>query len=218
MDLQLCVCRCGVGLSPQLFDFFLVERQLDLSSVTARLRGFAVEKNRFCESLIRHKRSSPGDLLRLGGALDIEEVFPTPVCDLHQQKDRIWEELDGKLAAVKILSWRQHRVSLTPVGGNPFAAKFFSLGTPISSVFVRSVCTSADRNLTATFAAIKVQGQQQQMVPLTPVGGHLCAAEFVWVHRTLIFTLCDYIQTCDGEAGTSILEEDIVRSDSEREE
>ncbi|MQL74349.1 hypothetical protein Taro_006700 [Colocasia esculenta] len=30
---------CGVGWSPQLFDFFLVERQLDLSSVTARLRG-----------------------------------------------------------------------------------------------------------------------------------------------------------------------------------
>ncbi|MQM11395.1 hypothetical protein Taro_044301, partial [Colocasia esculenta] len=31
--------RCGVGWSPQLFDFFLVERQLDLSSVTARLRA-----------------------------------------------------------------------------------------------------------------------------------------------------------------------------------
>ncbi|MQM22514.1 hypothetical protein Taro_055567 [Colocasia esculenta] len=30
---------CGVGWSPQLFVFFLVERQLDLSSVTARLRG-----------------------------------------------------------------------------------------------------------------------------------------------------------------------------------
>ncbi|MQL85515.1 hypothetical protein Taro_018035 [Colocasia esculenta] len=39
MNLQLCVCRCGIGWSPQLFDFFLVERQLDLSSVTARLRG-----------------------------------------------------------------------------------------------------------------------------------------------------------------------------------
>ncbi|MQM15110.1 hypothetical protein Taro_048048, partial [Colocasia esculenta] len=38
MGLQLCVCRCGVGWSPQLFDFFLVEQQLDLSSVTARLR------------------------------------------------------------------------------------------------------------------------------------------------------------------------------------
>ncbi|MQM06088.1 hypothetical protein Taro_038907 [Colocasia esculenta] len=38
MGLQLCVCRCGVGWSPQLFEFFLVERQLDLSSVTARLR------------------------------------------------------------------------------------------------------------------------------------------------------------------------------------
>ncbi|MQM23538.1 hypothetical protein Taro_056603 [Colocasia esculenta] len=35
-------------------------------------------------------------------------------------------ELDGKLAAVKILSWRQHRVPLTHVGGNPLAAKFFS--------------------------------------------------------------------------------------------
>ncbi|MQL83890.1 hypothetical protein Taro_016379 [Colocasia esculenta] len=31
--------ECGVDWSPQLFDFFLVERQLDLSSVTARLRG-----------------------------------------------------------------------------------------------------------------------------------------------------------------------------------
>ncbi|MQL67868.1 hypothetical protein Taro_000136 [Colocasia esculenta] len=39
MDLQLCVCRCGIGWSPQLFDFFLVERQLDLTSVAARLRG-----------------------------------------------------------------------------------------------------------------------------------------------------------------------------------
>ncbi|MQM22140.1 hypothetical protein Taro_055188 [Colocasia esculenta] len=34
-----CGCRCGVGWSPQLFDFFLVERQLELSSVTVRLRG-----------------------------------------------------------------------------------------------------------------------------------------------------------------------------------
>ncbi|MQM01046.1 hypothetical protein Taro_033794 [Colocasia esculenta] len=33
-----CGCKYGVGWSPQLFDFFLVERQLDLSSVTARLR------------------------------------------------------------------------------------------------------------------------------------------------------------------------------------
>ncbi|MQL69704.1 hypothetical protein Taro_002019 [Colocasia esculenta] len=32
------------------------------------------------------------------------------------------QELDEKLAAVKILSWRQHRM---PIGGNPFAAKFF---------------------------------------------------------------------------------------------
>ncbi|MQL81534.1 hypothetical protein Taro_013998 [Colocasia esculenta] len=38
MGLQLCVCRCGVGWSPRLFDFILVEWQLDLSSVTARLR------------------------------------------------------------------------------------------------------------------------------------------------------------------------------------
>ncbi|MQM02454.1 hypothetical protein Taro_035221 [Colocasia esculenta] len=37
------------------------------------------------------------------------------------------QELDGKLAAVKILSWWQHRVPLTLVGGNPLAVKFFSL-------------------------------------------------------------------------------------------
>ncbi|MQM06235.1 hypothetical protein Taro_039056 [Colocasia esculenta] len=35
------------------------------------------------------------------------------------------QELDGKLVAIKILSWQQHLVLLTPVGGNPFAAKFF---------------------------------------------------------------------------------------------
>ncbi|MQL95661.1 hypothetical protein Taro_028325 [Colocasia esculenta] len=40
MDLQLCVYRCGVGWSPQLFDFFLVERQLDLSS--SRIDSFEV--------------------------------------------------------------------------------------------------------------------------------------------------------------------------------
>ncbi|MQM09492.1 hypothetical protein Taro_042368, partial [Colocasia esculenta] len=42
------------------------------------------------------------------------------LASLHKQ------ELDGKLAAVKILSWRQYRVPLTMVGGNPLAAKFFS--------------------------------------------------------------------------------------------
>ncbi|MQL89969.1 hypothetical protein Taro_022549 [Colocasia esculenta] len=35
------------------------------------------------------------------------------------------QELDGQLAAVKIQSWQQYLVLLTPVGGNPFAAKFF---------------------------------------------------------------------------------------------
>ncbi|MQM05582.1 hypothetical protein Taro_038399, partial [Colocasia esculenta] len=34
-------------------------------------------------------------------------------------------ELDGKLAGVKILSWRQHCVPLTHVGGKAIAAKFF---------------------------------------------------------------------------------------------
>ncbi|MQM02321.1 hypothetical protein Taro_035087 [Colocasia esculenta] len=52
MDLQLCVCRCGVSWSPQLFDFFLVERQLDLSSVTARLRGVEVVVVRYDLPLI----------------------------------------------------------------------------------------------------------------------------------------------------------------------
>ncbi|MQL88579.1 hypothetical protein Taro_021140 [Colocasia esculenta] len=35
------------------------------------------------------------------------------------------QELDGKLAAINILSWRQHHVPLTPIGDNSFAAKFF---------------------------------------------------------------------------------------------
>ncbi|MQM18036.1 hypothetical protein Taro_051022 [Colocasia esculenta] len=38
-DVRGAFLGCGVGWPPQLFDFFLVERQLDLSSVTARLRG-----------------------------------------------------------------------------------------------------------------------------------------------------------------------------------
>ncbi|MQL87054.1 hypothetical protein Taro_019587, partial [Colocasia esculenta] len=34
------------------------------------------------------------------------------------------QELNVNLAVVKFLSWRQHRVLLTPVGGNPLAAKY----------------------------------------------------------------------------------------------
>ncbi|MQL83064.1 hypothetical protein Taro_015546 [Colocasia esculenta] len=102
------------------------------------LNGFAVEKNRFCASLIRRERSSPGDLLRLGGELDIEEASPTPVCDLHQQKDRICDVFE-------------HLLGLTEEG-------FFG-----------------------------------KLIPLD-----------------------NFSQA--SEAGTSIPEEDIVRSDSEREE
>ncbi|MQM11560.1 hypothetical protein Taro_044468 [Colocasia esculenta] len=51
MGLQLCVCRCGVGWSPQLFDFFLVERQLDLSFVTARLRDIP------CDTSVRSQEA-----------------------------------------------------------------------------------------------------------------------------------------------------------------
>ncbi|MQL97550.1 hypothetical protein Taro_030242 [Colocasia esculenta] len=36
------------------------------------------------------------------------------------------QEIDGHMCAVKILSWRQPIVPLTPVGGNPCAAKFIS--------------------------------------------------------------------------------------------
>ncbi|MQL68753.1 hypothetical protein Taro_001054 [Colocasia esculenta] len=36
------------------------------------------------------------------------------------------QELDEKLDAAKILSWRQHRVLLTDVGGKALAAKFFN--------------------------------------------------------------------------------------------
>ncbi|MQL93619.1 hypothetical protein Taro_026263 [Colocasia esculenta] len=43
----------------------------------------------------------------------------------ERKKKQVARELDGKLAAIKIFSWRQHRVPLTLIGGNPFAAKFF---------------------------------------------------------------------------------------------
>ncbi|MQM18462.1 hypothetical protein Taro_051455, partial [Colocasia esculenta] len=46
-------------------------------------------------------------------------------------------ELDGKLDAVKILSWRQHHVSLTHVGGNALAAKFFRYGTSFRTCWGR---------------------------------------------------------------------------------
>ncbi|MQM09906.1 hypothetical protein Taro_042789 [Colocasia esculenta] len=94
------------------------------SHLLAKPRAFSV-KTRTLATLIWRFGASSGDLHRLEGTLDIEEASPTPVCDLHQQKDQICEELGGKLAAIKILSWRQHRVPLTLVGSNPFAAKFF---------------------------------------------------------------------------------------------
>ncbi|MQL70418.1 hypothetical protein Taro_002740, partial [Colocasia esculenta] len=53
-----------------------------------------------------------------------------------------------------------------------------------------SVCTSTDRNLTVTFAAVKILGRRQPLVPLTSVGGNLCAAKFVWVSQNLNFHIC----------------------------
>ncbi|MQL78091.1 hypothetical protein Taro_010510, partial [Colocasia esculenta] len=56
------------------------------------------------------------------------------------------QELYGKLAAVKILSWRQHHVSLSHVGGNPLPAKFFkffrNLCLPVVGVVLRLGMTS----------------------------------------------------------------------------
>ncbi|MQM19797.1 hypothetical protein Taro_052806 [Colocasia esculenta] len=52
------------------------------------------------------------------------------------------------------------------------------LEPPIQRCFVRSVCISADRNLTATSSAVKIQGMWQQIVLLTHVGGDICAAKF----------------------------------------
>ncbi|MQL81897.1 hypothetical protein Taro_014366, partial [Colocasia esculenta] len=57
-------------------------------------------------------------------------------------------ELDGKLAAIKIFIWRQHRVSLTPVGGKPFAVKFFRFfqecGFDLCTVYTDLVIDSVD--------------------------------------------------------------------------
>ncbi|MQM04004.1 hypothetical protein Taro_036792 [Colocasia esculenta] len=52
------------------------------------------------------------------------------------------QELDGKLAAINILSWRQHSVPLTPVGGNTLAAKFFRLWLLVVGVVLRLEMTS----------------------------------------------------------------------------
>ncbi|MQL81924.1 hypothetical protein Taro_014394 [Colocasia esculenta] len=42
------------------------------------------------------------------------------------------QEIDGKFVAAKILSWRQHRVSLTHLDGKDLAAKFFcETGVPV---------------------------------------------------------------------------------------
>ncbi|MQL69405.1 hypothetical protein Taro_001686 [Colocasia esculenta] len=59
-----------LSLSPQLFDFFLVERQLDLSSVTARLRG-----------------SEMADKRDWGGGGDESEE------STHQLIERLWESI-----------------------------------------------------------------------------------------------------------------------------
>ncbi|MQL79871.1 hypothetical protein Taro_012303 [Colocasia esculenta] len=119
-----------------------------------RKLGFALEKNQTLQARSGDFGVPSSKPHRLGGALIIGEASLTPEIDLHQQKDRIREEfvqliglaeesvfdpikpivdfiqgkqeLDGKLVAVKILSWWQHRVLLTMVGGNPLAAKFFS--------------------------------------------------------------------------------------------
>ncbi|MQL94894.1 hypothetical protein Taro_027553 [Colocasia esculenta] len=62
---------------------------------------------------------------------------------------------------------------------------------PAQTVHLKS---TNDKNLTATFAAIKILGRRQPLVPLTSVSGNLCVTN------------------------VSTSEEEIVRSDSEREE
>ncbi|MQL83936.1 hypothetical protein Taro_016433, partial [Colocasia esculenta] len=47
-------------------------------------------KTRLLQGLIRHLRTSSGDLLRLGGAPGVEGSSPTPEDHLHKQEDRIW--------------------------------------------------------------------------------------------------------------------------------
>ncbi|MQL76952.1 hypothetical protein Taro_009351 [Colocasia esculenta] len=74
------------------------------------------------------------------------------------------QEIDGKLVAIKILSWRQHRVPLTHLDGKDLAAKFFCMvsgsyhegetGVPVleedlvrSDSGVRSSYTCGDRDV-----------------------------------------------------------------------
>ncbi|MQM03841.1 hypothetical protein Taro_036632 [Colocasia esculenta] len=60
----------------------------------------------------------------------------TPRSPDVKPSDKKIQELDDKLAAIKILSWRQHRVPLTPVGGKLFAAKFFKFYRMVVLIFV----------------------------------------------------------------------------------
>ncbi|MQM05585.1 hypothetical protein Taro_038397 [Colocasia esculenta] len=48
-------------------------------------------------ALIWRLCGSSGNLHRLGDTLNIGEASPTPVCDLHRHKDRIWEDLEHLL-------------------------------------------------------------------------------------------------------------------------
>ncbi|MQL76857.1 hypothetical protein Taro_009255 [Colocasia esculenta] len=89
MGLQLCVCRCGVGWSPQLFDFFLVEWQLDFSSVTARLRVTVV-----CEFVTRGRVESQQQQAQLAVV-----VFEPPV--KQQQEPEIEKQPEEVATAVE---------------------------------------------------------------------------------------------------------------------
>ncbi|MQM12515.1 hypothetical protein Taro_045436 [Colocasia esculenta] len=101
-------------------------------------------------TLIWRRGASFGDPLRLERALSIEEGFP----DLGVQ-------------AISTQNWFGRRI-----GALLGLAKESFFGNLISS----SNFTQANRNLTATFAAVKIQSWRQKMVPLTPVGGNMRGA------------------------------------------
>ncbi|MQL72533.1 hypothetical protein Taro_004883, partial [Colocasia esculenta] len=121
-------------------------------------------------------------------------------------------EIDHKFVTAKFLSWRQHRVPLTHVGGKAFAAKFFR------------------QDIDVHLCVVKIHSRRQHRVSFTPVGDNPFAAKFFRFSQNNYFDLwavfvgfldigaCCKIYDWSGETGVPVLEEDIVRIDSEHEE
>ncbi|MQL93933.1 hypothetical protein Taro_026580 [Colocasia esculenta] len=119
MGLQLCVCRCGVGWSPQLFDFFLVEQQLDLSSVTARLRGpvWVVSTHTVIDNSLTQAPDAQG-LSRYRSTVRVCVVFRDTITPVFELYVRLKERRQGqRLVFVGVKEIRRVPVPLlVPVG------------------------------------------------------------------------------------------------------